>query len=467
LLGLLLAPLSCVPPVRDVDAPLTLPTAFSKSGTVPLPEKWWTALGDAQLNALIDQALKGNFGLRSAWDRLDQAWAIAAQRGAARSPTLDGSADVSRTAQKTRAAPTTHATGYSLGLVAAYEVDLWGRVRATEDAAKLDALATAEDLSAAAMTLTAEVADTWYQLVEQRGQLALLDAQMKINRDYLEVITLKFRRGQASATDVLQQRQLVESIRGERTLAASAAEVLGHQLAALLGRAPRSITLTTPKALPPLPALPRTGVPAAWIRRRPDVRAAELRVQAADRDLAAAIADRFPRLTLSATAQTSSRIFTDLFDTWLAGIAAGLDAPLLDGGRRRAQVEENRAALSGRLNAYGDTVVDSLREVEDALTQEARQGEYVASLQGQLALSKQATDQTRDSYTKGTMEFTRYLTTLLEHQRLERTALQARRTLVQYRINLYRALAGGWTPARPEGPPAPGRPDKPSTRERP
>ena len=91
----------------------------------------------------------------------------------------------------------------------------------------------------------------------------------------------------------------------------------------------------------------------------------------------------------------------------------------------------------------------SLKEVEEALSREARQTEYVASLSKQLALSKQATDQTLENYTKGAMDFTRYLTTLLAHQRLQRTHLQAQRQRVDYRIDLYRALAGSWAMSHP------------------
>ena len=243
---------------------------------------------------------------------------------------------------------------------------------------------------------------------------------------------------------MLQQRQLVESTRGDRVLVESAVEVLVHQLAVLVGRRPGDLTVDAPRDLPHLPPLPRTGVPIERIRRRPDVRAAELRVQAADRQVAAALADQFPRLSLSVSAETSAARVRDLFDNWLAGMAANVVAPLLDGGLRRAEVRRTRAALSEKLNAYGQVVLAALQEVEDALSQEARQSQYVASLTRQLELSKQSTERTRDSYANGTMDFVRYLTTLLAHQRLQRSHLQAERQLVEYRIDLYRALAGSW-----------------------
>ncbi|MFO7897965.1 MAG: TolC family protein [Planctomycetota bacterium] len=449
-----------VRPPTPVSTPVDLPDTFSAGGTAEVPATWWTALGDRRLDALVERAFRDNFSLRTAWDRLDQARAVARKRGADLKPTVDGSAEASRTVTKNEGMDRAYATEFSLGLAAGYEVDLWGRLRAERDAAALDAIASREDLSAAAMTLSAEVAHTWYQLVEQRRQIELLDAQIATNEKYLEVITLRFRRGKVSAADVLQQRQLVEARKGDRVLAVSAAEVLEHRLAVLLGRAPGTLDLAVSDSLPVIPALPETGVPAEWVRARPDVRAAELRVRAADRSVGAAIADRFPKLSVTARAETAAGEIGDLFDNWLARLAGNLTAPLVDGGRRQAEVDRTRAVLSQRLNSYGDTVLHALKEVEDALVQEARQAEYVASVRRQLDLSRRATERTLDSYIKGPLDFTRYLTTLLEHQRLQRTVLQARRRRVQYRIDLYRALAQSWAPERSEQPNNATRPER-------
>jgi len=439
---------SCVHKKAQVKPPVSMPGSFSTKGSAVMPEKWWTAFGDAKLNSFMDEALQGNFSIRIAWDKLDQARATAAKEGAPLWPSMDGSAGASRTVRKTNAGRV-YTNELSLGLVASYEVDLWGRVRSTHDAARLDVSATKEDLHAAAITVTAEIAKAWYQLIEQEGQLKLLDEQVKTNEKYLEVITLKFRRGQVSATDVLQQQQLVQSTKSERVLVESAIKVLEHQLAILLARPPKSLAVKVPQKLPQLPPLPRTGLPAAWIRRRPDVRAAEIRVQASDQRVAAAIADQYPQLGLAITAETTAEKLRNLFDNWMASIAASLAAPLFDAGLRRAEVERTRAVVSEQLNTYGQVVLTSLQEVEDALSQEAKQAEYLASLRRQLELSGQATDQTLVNYTKGTTDFTRYLTTLLSHQKLQRTHLQAERDLVLYRIDLYRALAGSWALPRP------------------
>jgi NodT family efflux transporter outer membrane factor (OMF) lipoprotein len=449
LLAALAALPSCAPQAVRVESPAEVPEAFSKSGQVPMPDAWWTALDDAALNRLVDEALAGNFTIRQAWDRLDQARALAEQAGAPLLPALDGTAGAARTAVRTRPLPRVYTTEVALGLVAGYEVDLWGRVRSTADAARLDAYASAADLQSAAITLSARIAAVWYQLIEAYGQLRLLSEQIETNETYLDLIQVRFGQGLVQASDVLQQKQLVEETRGQRVLVESVIEVLRHQLAVLLGRPPGALDVESPEALPPLPPLPATGLPAALVRRRPDVRAAELRVQAADRRVAAAVADQFPRLSLTAGAETGAEAMRDLFDNWLANVAANVVAPLFDANRRGAEVERTRAVVSERLNAYGGTVLVSLQEVEDALVQEAEQARFVRSLREQLDLAREATDRVRDVYSTTGQNFLRYLTTLLGYQRLQRTYLAAERDLVLFRIDLYRALAGGWALPRP------------------
>jgi len=443
-----------------VEPPVAVPARFSAEGEAPLPDRWWRALGDEHLSALMEEALTENFSIRQAWDRLDQARAAAEAAGAPLWPSLDGSAGAARTRTKVRPLPRTYATQWTLGLAAAYEVDLWGRVRSTHDAARLDAYATAEDLRAAAITLTAQIARTWIRWAEARAELGVLDEQLAVNQAYLDLIRTRFGQGQGSATDVLQQEEATEAVRGERARLESAAGVLAHQLAVLVGRPPGTLRVAPPPRLPDLPPLPRTGLPAELIGRRPDVRAAALRLQAADRRVWAAVADQFPRISLTATTETSAEAVRDLFDNWLASLAANLTAPLFDAGRRRAEVERTRAALSERLNAYGEAVLRALEEVENALLQEAHQTHYVASLAEQRDLARQAAEQTLANYTKGTMSFERYLSARLTYQRLQRAYLQARRDLALYRVDLYRALAGGWDlprPARtlPKGPRSP------------
>jgi NodT family efflux transporter outer membrane factor (OMF) lipoprotein len=432
---------SCAPAVRTVSPP-PLPARFSGTGTEAAAGQWWTSFHDPVLNDLVAQAFAGNPGLQAAWTRLTQAEAVARRMGAALVPALDaeGRAVELRNGDDdaaSRSAPV------SLGLAAAYEVDLWGRIRSGREAAVLDAAASREELQAAAQTLAARVASTWFQLVEQHGQLDLLNRQLLTNEQILELVTMRFRRGQVGAADVLQQRQLIAANRGQQAQVEARAGVLAHALSILLGLPPdRGITART-AVLVELPALPRTGVPAELLQRRPDLVSASYRVMAADRRTAAALAERFPRLSLSARLDSEGGRGAYLFKNWLATLAANLTAPLIDGGFRRAEADRAEAAALEALHLYGETVLAALAEVEDALIREERQREFLARLDSQLEMAALVTGRVRDRYLRGTEEYLRVLNALLTQQDLERTRLTAHQQLLQDRIDLYRALGGG------------------------
>jgi NodT family efflux transporter outer membrane factor (OMF) lipoprotein len=432
---------------EDRKIPVELPASFSAGGLGERPEKWWTVLEDPALNGLMDRAMSGSFTLRSTWDRLAQARASARREGAALLPSVDstggGSGSASGTVDHRGNTTRTESVPFTVGLAANYEIDLWGRIRSAAEAASLDVLASEQDVHAAAMTLSAEVAASWIRLTELRGQIALLDEQIGTSEEFLKTVTIRFKGGQVPATDVLQQRQALESVQGEKVRLLSNLTVERNRLAVLVGRAPTTFEVPSGTGLPGLPALPETGTPAQWVNRRPDLRAAYLRLRSADWRTASAVADRFPRISLSGRASVGWD-GTNAISSWLTNLAANLLGPLMDGGRRKAEVDRNRAAASQRLHEYGQALLRAVEEVENALVREARQGEYIGSLDKQIDLSRQSVNRALAGYRKGTVDFTRFLNTTLTHQRLERTRLAARRDRVLHRIALYRALGGSW-----------------------
>ncbi|MDT8443419.1 MAG: TolC family protein [Desulfuromonadales bacterium] len=447
-LGLIFLLLAACTPTANYQASAIQPTGrFSASGQTQLPVQWWSVFDDPTLDRLITRALADNFSLQSAWDRLEQARAVARRAGADLIPQLNGEAGGSSSSSHIDSRSNT-SQNFNLGLVASYEIDLWGRIRSTSEAAELDALASRELLQTAALTLSAQVATTWFQLVEQRGQIEILEQQQRTNEQSLELISLQFRAGQVGIADLLQQRQVVESRRGERALAAGRAQVLQNLLATLLGVAPDQAPQFAASTFGELPPLPATGLQSRLLEQRPDVRAAWLRLQAADQRIAAAVADRFPRLSLTGRASSTDEQIENLFDDWLASLGANLVAPLIDGGRRRAEVERSQAVAAEAFHNYGQSVLEALAEVENALILEQRQQEYLTSIDRQLELSVQATGRIRDRYLNGAVDYQRVLSALLSNQLLQRTQLTARRELFVNRIDLCRALAGGWEMSR-------------------
>jgi NodT family efflux transporter outer membrane factor (OMF) lipoprotein len=441
----------CVEPPR-VMAPSVahLPEAFSTQGTVSLPQKWWESLNDPQLNTVMEEALAGNLTIRMAWDRLRQAEALADQATSFLLPSLTYSGMGRRTRRDTNNT-TTSASDYRLGLGASYEIDLWGRARSAYDATLLDAQARQEDMASAAMTVSASVAKLWYQLAETKQTLAVMQQQLETNRRVYKLVLLHFRNSKVGvgAPDVLRQKQLVESTQGQLIQARERQVLLQHALAVLLGK-PAGQWDPPEAMLIELPVLPAVGVPSEVLQRRPDVRSVWLAVQSADARVAIAITDKYPSLSLSANVDTTSTHMKDLFDDWLASLAANVAGPLFDAGRRQAEVERTRAVVSQLLNQYGQTVLEALQDVEDALVREQQQTRYLASLQSQLTLARAVTQKTEKRYKLGAADYLRILDALRTEQQLEIGELAAQRLLLDHRIDLCRSIAGSWDMERPD-----------------
>jgi len=430
---------ACAMPINEIATPTAIPETFSQPGELARQEYWWLAFNDPQLNQLIDSALSNNFSLLSAYNRIEQARAVAQKTSADLIPSISAAFTGQQNYRNT-----SDNSQFSLGLNASYEVDLWGRIRANRNASDLDVRITQENLNTAAISLSAEVAIAWYRLIEQRSQLALLKQQIKTNEDNVDIVTSRFAGAQATAADVFQQRQTLEAKIGDQSNVISAIKMLEYQLAILTGNTPTLLVLPEQDQLPNLPAQPQTGLSSELIQRRPDLRSAYLRVQAADQRTASAIADRFPKLSLSASIDTTSPNLQSLFNNWIATLAGNLILPIVDGGRRVAEVERNRAISAEALNNYATTVQQAIQEVEDALIQEQQQQLLIISLDKQHQFSEQATLQIRLRYMYGAMDFLRVLTTQVNQQSLERSQILAKRQLLEYRIQLYRALAGSW-----------------------
>ena len=256
---------------------------------------------------------------------------------------------------------------------------------------------------------------------------------------------LRFGLGLAAAVDVYQQRLQLATTRAQVPLAEGRIAVLENRLAVLLGKAPGSIGEGLPRSLPELPPLPDPGLPSELLSRRPDVRSVRLRIEAADHRVAAAMADLYPSLRLGLGAGFQWREVEKIFDTWIYQLTAGLAGPVYDGGRRVAEIDRSKAVMKELLERYRGEILSALGEVEDALVLEDRQNVYLKDLEGQIGLSKSTLERSSFRYGSGLSDYLPVLTALQALQELQRAEIAARRQRISYRIQLHRALGGGWT----------------------
>ena len=423
---------------QKYEMPLDSGAEFSQSGAEVLSEEWWLALDNESLNEQIRAALDNNFSLEAAWQRLKAANALARRESADLYPDLDLSAGASRTINGDRE------NQFTVGPAASYELDLWGKIRAASKAENLRAFSSEFAYKTAALSLSGDVAITWVRLIEAHNQVDLLDSQINTNNKALEVLKARFGIGQIRSEDILRQQLLIEAIIEEKIIFETEIKTLEHQLAVLRGETPQDKTYTVTERLPVLPPLPETGLPSELINRRPDIQAAFYEMEAADKDLAEAVRDQYPDITISASYISEAATAGNLFTDWITNIAAEFITPIFDGGQRRAEVRRNEAIRNELVNAYSQRILEAFQEVEDALIREDRQRDRIVNLEARLSLARETYEQIQLGYFNGASEFISVLSAQTELQGIERDLLRARRDLIEFRIALYRALSGGF-----------------------
>ena len=433
------------PAARVADEEVAVSKSFSIKDTIVNPDqRWWEAFENKELNSFVDEALSGNQTLASYWARLEKSQAQARKSGADLKPSLAGDSGASRTKIKTDDFGTVENDNYSIGLVAGYEVDLWGRIRATHSSAMLDAEASREDLNAAAITIAAEVTERWVSMLSQKLQKELIEQQLSSNEIYLDLVELRFRKSLASALDVLQQRQLVERNKAQIPLVEMQERLFKNQLAVLLGRMPNELPENTHQELPVLDTPPAAGLPVQLLQNRPDIAGALKRLEASDQDLAAARADRLPSLRLTGSGHYDSDELNQIFDNWIVNLGASLTAPIFDGGRRKAEVDIRQAEVQQQLAEYRQLVLSAVREVEDALIREIKIREHIGAVESQLEAAKSALKEAGTRYLNGLNDYLPVLTQILSVQGLESDLIQRQADLLIARVSLYRAIGGSW-----------------------
>jgi NodT family efflux transporter outer membrane factor (OMF) lipoprotein len=428
-----------------------VPVAFANgtAGQVAWPGRdWYHGFASPELDALISEATSTNLDLAGARARLTQADARARQAGAAILPSVDALGNGNFLAGHSTNGGA-HELDWSALLSASYEVDFWGKNRATADAARLLDTAARADRDTMALTTLAGVADGYFELLSIRERLKLAQSNLETARDLLEVVQARFNAGASDPVTLATQRSVLASAQlALPELRQREAEAL-TALALLLGREPEGFQV--PDAALDSLAEPRVaaGLPVELLTRRPDVYSAEANLRAADADLVAARAAMLPSLTLTAAGGIQNPAMNAAVIS-LAGtgpglsLGAGLTQSIFDHGRLRAVRDESRARDEELLASYRKAVLSALVDVENALAAihnlDAAREFQIDS----MAQSQQAFDGAQLRYRQGAGDFL----AVLEAQR---TLQAARDQYSQYKlarlqalVGLCKALGGGW-----------------------
>lgn len=347
----------------------SIPPAWkAEAGTGPVADDWLKSFNDPILDAIVAEAFANNLDLRQAAERVTIAQQAAVVVGARLLPQVGAKLGARTTRDEDHDRNFNTALAYA-GV--AWELDVWGRLRAQRAAAEAGYQATALDYAFARQSLATTVARTWFLAAETRQLLALAEQSVEIYRTLLELVTIRRSAGKDSDLDVYDTRAKLESALSAVESARESYGEARRALESLLGRYPGA-EIEVAAAYPLLPATPATGVPAALLERRPDIVAAEREVLAAFRKEEAAKLALLPDFSFSLVGGRLGDQLLSLLrlNPWMASAAIGVSIPIFEGGALRARVQIATAQQAQAVARYGSVVLTAFREVENALGNE-------------------------------------------------------------------------------------------------
>jgi len=451
----------------------------SRASTGPITDAWWASFSDPPLTSLIARASSANLDLKQATLRIAEARAQRDITGSAQFPTLDANGGYMRERISERTAFTsllsnigaTHGgpsstptpiggvpsaipsltnpfDQYQWGFDASWEIDLFGRVRRSVEAADATTQASIEDRNDVLVSLQGDVARAYIDLRAAQLRRSVLDDDLKSQREILDLTRDRARFGMGNDVDVANAAAQVTST--EALLPQATAQISQdiNQLSLLLALPPGALRgeLDSAKPVPPVPPEVPVGLPADLARRRPDIRRAEAQLHAATAEIGVAVADLFPRLTLNADAGIQASRFADL-SNWAGrffSLGPSLEIPIFSGGARQANVRLQDTKAQEAAVAYAGTVLSALHEVENALVAYGTEQTRRASLEATLVQNRTALTLAQQRYQSGIAGFLDVLYAERTLQQTELSFTDSTATVSTDLVAVYKALGGGW-----------------------
>ena len=403
---------------------------------------WWTDFNDAELNQLIFILNQENQTVAQALARYQAA--IAQTRGsrAGLFPSLDSTTSANRSG----GSESDVLSRYSLGADVSWEADLWGRIRRQVEASSASEEAAAINLADARLSMQAELLQNYFSLHSTDLERQLLRQIISAYEQSLQITRNRYEQGVAAYADVVAAEAQLENARVDAISIETTRSTHENAIAVLIGQTPSTFSLAEKPNYLPEPISVPVGLPSELLRARPDIAAAERNVAAANANIGVAQSAWFPRLNLSASGSFQESNFSDWINSpinvWSLGPQLVLS--ILDGGARRAGVASAKADYQAEVAGYRQTVLEAMREVENALTTGANLVREQEAQQRALNASRQSLAITLNQYQAGLVDFLSVTQVQNTTYNAEIRQLNLRANRLQNQVNLIRALGGGW-----------------------
>ncbi|MFY9805062.1 MAG: efflux transporter outer membrane subunit [Candidatus Acidiferrales bacterium] len=413
--------------------------------------KWWEIYQDPPLNSLEEQIDVSNQSLKAAQEQFTQARAALRISRSNLFPTVTSDPSVTRTHLAPNQPLYNAATEgkdyntFTIPVDVSYEADLWGRVRRTVEASRSEAQATAADLANVNLSLHAELATDYFQLRGLDAQKQLLDSTVQSYETALQLTENRYHGGLASAVDVAQAQTILETTRAQSVDVEVQRSAYEHAIAVLIGKPASQFTLAPiPLTVPP-PVVP-AGLPSDLLERRPDISAAERRVQEQNAQIGVARAAYFPLVTLSGTGGFESAVFTTLVQGpsgfWMLGGQAA--ETIFDAGRRRGVSDQAKSAWNQSVDNYRETVLTAFQEVEDNLAALRILEDEANKEAGAVAAAQHSLSLSITRYKGGVTNYLEVTTAQSAALADEVTAVNILTRRMAASVLLIKAIGGGW-----------------------
>lgn len=411
---------------------------------------WWETFEDPILTSLIARVDAGSPDLQSALARIDESRALRAFASGEALPAIDaaGSYRRERGSANGFGGGAGEYSFYSAGFDAFWEIDLFGRVRRSVEAAQAAFEQSVEDFHDLRAILYAETARNYIELRTAQARLAYARANITIQRQTLDLTQNRFEAEIAPELDVAQARLILANTESDIPSLHIAESAAIHRLAALIGTTPHALRaeLVVPADLPASQALPAAGLPAELLRRRPDIRGAERALAAQTARIGAAEAQRYPSFSLSGTLALQATHIADLanWDSRAFAFGPAVRWSLFDGNRLKSLVHIEEARTQQLAARYEATVLRAVEEVENALVGYVQEVERAAALRRSVVAAQQSVGMVESLYRNGLTNFQNVLDVQRSlSQQQDRLAI-SEGLILQQTVALYKAIGGGW-----------------------
>jgi NodT family efflux transporter outer membrane factor (OMF) lipoprotein len=419
---------------------------FAYSGEGEYGEKWWEIFNNSELNGLMEQMFENNYNIAGSYEGLKALQAALGISRADRLPSVDAGAQAGETYSTSSTGERKWREGYEISLTASYEADIWGRIKAATESDRLALVSGRYDVQTLYMTLTAELADRYFLYKSLASVLKMQREMLELRQKQISSLEMMYSSGIGSLDVIYTYQTNIADLMESMTETRQSMRDAKLQMALLMGYNDPAMVEISDKYNLDIPFLPKV-IPSDVAEKRPDIRSAYALVLQADRNVAEAMANRYPKLSFSASAAYNGDELSNLVtpENFVANLIANLTMPLFDAGKLSNQQKQREFLYKQEVYSYYQTVLEALNEVSGSLEDNMQNEQALLLSQQKVSIEENRLQVSKMKYEMGILSYSDVIDDQIGLLSAWLTEVNARRSLISSRIELARSTGGSWT----------------------